>query len=140
MGPHRGSALRWPFFISVSEKYRQRNSWVMSGRLLTIDDVLERLPGVTERKLRERIRKLGRYRQFGNTLLLTEGDFRNLLEEAAPCSNSPNAEDTNTSGAPSEVNRSTRLRKLRAGNSPTQSGLGGKRKSSNVVSMAPPRR
>jgi len=47
--------------------------------LLTIKDVVERLPGVSERALRSKIRELGCATKIGRQLYLTEEHFDRLI-------------------------------------------------------------
>ena len=49
--------------------------------LLTIKDVVERLPGVSERELRSEIRRLGCASKIGRQLFMTERQFEYLLEQ-----------------------------------------------------------
>jgi len=46
---------------------------------LTIEDVLELLPGVSERALRSEIRRIGCYSAIGGKMYLELADFRRLL-------------------------------------------------------------
>lgn len=57
---------------------------------LTLHDVKQLLPGVSERALRETIRELGCYSQIGGKIYLTLDDFAALLEGAKPCRSKSN--------------------------------------------------
>lgn len=90
----------------------------MSGaepELLTISDVMQRLPGASERTVRALARKFGCFRAFGRVMLFTEADFTALLENAKPKSSSvsPVAQDrlaqcAMPSAADAELNRAKR--------------------------------
>jgi len=52
--------------------------------LLSIAEVMERLPGASERRVRARIRELGCFYQIGNAMFMALGDFDRLLEDMRP--------------------------------------------------------
>ncbi len=65
---------------------------------LTIKDVLHLLPGVSERALRDTIRKLGCYSSIGGKMYLELEDFETLLKGTKACHlKSSGAKSTRTS-------------------------------------------
>jgi hypothetical protein len=72
---------------------------------LTIENIVDLLPGVSERALRETIRKLGCYSLIGGKMYLELSDFKQLLRETKPCRSGSDGETGSPSStAPLEVN------------------------------------
>ena len=108
---------------------------------LTIDDVKELLPGVSERKLREVLRRLGCYSEIGGKMYLEVEDFKRLLKETKPChSNSNGAEASPISAELLTVNAYDEALKLATQKSQPISKRRTRRVSSGRKSTAPKRR
>jgi hypothetical protein len=72
---------------------------------LTIEDILELLPGVSERALRSTVRRLGCCSLIGGKMYFELSDFKQLLEGTKLCrSNSSGGEESPTSTVPLTVN------------------------------------
>lgn len=73
----------------------------MPERLLTIGDIVERLPGVSERALRAEINRLGCASKIGGQLFLDETDFQTLKQGTKVCPSS--SSDADVSGTCAET-------------------------------------
>ena len=96
----------------------------VTDKLLSIADVIDRLPGVSERRLRERIREIGCYHQIGKQMFLMEADFQELLEHSR--AKPKNASRAHVSLSKREINE--RMAALRAELEPMPSEAPRKRK------------
>ena len=92
----------------------------MEARLLTLDEVMERLPvRVSERALRAKLREAGCYMQLGHAMMLSESDYAELLEALRPChsrSSRGRKARTSTSVARSPGNTLRKAQELLTGN------------------------
>jgi hypothetical protein len=111
-----------------------------SEQLLTIEDVMRRLPGASERTVRAMARKLGCFRPFGRAMLFTEQDFQDLVQRAPECHSNSTERRTGLAGSYVAPSAEKELRKARARlteGSQKKSALSGKR-NSNVLAFSDP--